>query len=264
MTLLVDNVVPFTAQGRLDPAMLRAHVLWLVGHGVSGFLPGASEMLTLDAKEKEQVIEVVSDAAVGRTVLYPCWDPASGRVVKLAEAAAAHGAAGVVVPPPLLHPAPEDAIVEWYRALARNVKVPLYAWHHPRFGNDLSPALIGRLRAEAGVEGWLDASGDFFRIRRLAATHPGRAFAFADDEPQVAGAAVAGVVSRLANCWPDLVVRAFVHKEPLADAVHLRAQHLARAGGVPALKRLLGMPMRLPMVGVDEGELARLPAAGFP
>lgn len=265
MTLLCDHIVPFTPQGRLDLTGLRALLLWQQASGVEGFVTCAAELLFLDHREKEQVIEVVADTCPGGPVLVCAWDPSPGRALRLGEHAAAHGARALVVPPPLLEPVADDAIVEWYRAFARNQPLPVLAWHSPRFGNDITPAIARRLQDEAGVAGLVDASEDLFRVRRAANARPDAVWAFADDAAGVEGlAGLAGVISRIANCYPQLAARHFKLREPdVADAVPLRARMIQRAGGLPAMKRLLGLHARLPVVGVDEAELSRLPPVAF-
>lgn len=265
VTLLCDHIIPFTPQGRVDLALLRVHLLWMQAHGVDGFVSCGAELAHLDHKEKEQIFEVVTDAASLRPVIATVWDPSPTRALRLAEQAIEHGVTAILVPPPLLAAVAEATLVEWYRAFARNLPMPVYAWHATRFGNDIGPALAARLYDEAGVAGLLDASEDVFRVRRLAAGRPDGVLAVADGTPAMAEVPhLAGVVSTIANCWPTLAARAFKQREAgVVDAVPLRARAVARAGGVAAMKRLLGMGARLPLVGVDEDELNRLPPTEF-
>ncbi|MDP2313893.1 MAG: dihydrodipicolinate synthase family protein [Pseudomonadota bacterium] len=271
MPLLVDTIIPFAADGHVDLGAVRAHALWLFAHGVDGLLPGATEFLHVDRKEKERILEVVTDVAAGRTILFPIWDPSPAYVLKLGRTAAERGATGLLLPPPLLLPVPEDSLVDWYRSVAQHLALPLYAWHHPRFGNPLTPRLLVRLATETKVAGFLDASGDLHRLRRAIEAWPGRGFATLEDglaAPEIRALAavpgLAGGVSRLANAWPELVRRAWVEgADELWDAVVRRAAAVDRAGGTAALKRALGVGSRLPLAGVDAAELARLPASTF-
>lgn len=139
-------------------------------------------------KEQERILEVVTDVGAGRTLLLPIWDPSPAYVLKLGRLAAERAAADVVLPPPLHLPVPEEALVDWYRSVAQHLTEPLYAWHHPRFGNALTLRLLERLAAETKVAGVLDASGDLHRLTRnvvigdqnvvvsdtLAPSNPGR------------------------------------------------------------------------------------------
>lgn len=265
MTLLCDHVIPFTPQGRVDLSALRVHLLWLQAHGVDGFVSCAGEMLHLEHKEKEQVVEVVADTAPNLPRIACAWDPSPTRALRLAEHAIEHGATAVVVPPPVLAPVAEGALIEWYRAFTRALPMPVYAWHDPRFGNDLGPGVSARLHEEAGVAGLLDASQDVFRVRRFAGAHPWGVLAYADHAPALPELDhLAGVVSVLANCWPELATRWYKGRDPdVAAAIPQRARALARAGGIPAIKRLLGVGARLPLAGVDEAELSKLPPSTF-
>ncbi|MDP2310144.1 MAG: dihydrodipicolinate synthase family protein [Pseudomonadota bacterium] len=275
MPLLVDTIIPFAPDGHVDLGAIRAHALWLFAQGVDGLVPGGAEFLHVDRKEKERILEVVTDVAGGRTLLVPIWDPSPAYVLKLGRLAAERGATGVLLPPPLLLPAPEDALVDWYRSVALHLTLPLYAWHHPRFGNALTPRLLQRLTTETKVAGVLDASGDLHRLRRIVAAWPGCVWASVDEVVSASELhalttlpGLAGGVSRLANAWPELVRRAWGHDtlagdDELCDAVIHRGSAVERAGSAAALKRALGVGSRLPLTGVDEAEFARLPVSSF-
>lgn len=269
--LLVDSIIPFAPDGHVDLGAVRAHALWLFAQGIDGLVPGGAEFLHLDRKEKERILEVVTDVAGVHPLLFPIWDPSPAYVLKLGRLAAERGVFGVLLPPPLLLPVPEEALVDWYRSVAQHLTVPLYAWHHPRFGNPLTPRLLVRLATETKVAGVLDASGDLHRLRRVVAAWPGKVWAGLDEGlnaqelhalSTVPG--LAGGVSRLANAWPDLVRRAWAEgADELCDALFRRASAVERAGGAAALKRALGLGSRLPLAGVDAAEFARLPVSTF-
>jgi 4-hydroxy-tetrahydrodipicolinate synthase len=271
VALLADSILPFGADGHLDLGAVRAHALWLLGSGIGGLVVGAGEVLHADRKEKERALDVVADVAAGRPVIFPIWDPSPAYIVKLGRAAADRGVTAVLLPPPLVVPMSDDALVDWFRSVAEHVTAPVLAWHHPRFGTPLSPRVLARLQAESRIAGWYDASGDAHRVRRLAEAWPGvgwttidNGFAPEDLASLAALPTLAGGVSALANAWPDLVKRAWDGREPgLGDGLARRAATLERAGGIAALKRLLGVGARLPIARVDAAEFARLPPSTF-
>ncbi len=277
LSLLVDTVVPFSAEGPLDPGALRAHTLWLVAHGVQGLLPGASEFLYVDAEEKERILEVVADAAAGRTLLASIWDPSPARSLRLGHHAADHGATAALLPPPLLLPVSEACLLTWYRAMSEALPIPVFAWHHPGFGNPLTPALCQTLAKETAIAGWVDSSGDLHRLRRVAQAARDRAWATFEDtlSPSEIGEAAAlpglcGGVSRLANAWPELVRRAWHDRAPDAlEGLARRAALVRKAGGTAALRWALRMRGRLPLDATDAtdatdaGELRRVPRGDF-
>lgn len=262
--LVCDTVVPFDATGRLDAGALRAHTLWLRAHGVEGFAPGLSETFALDTREREELLRTVRDAAPDAAMLAPIWHPSAARLLKMAALAAELGAAAVIVPPPVFCRVPEASVGDWYRTLARRITVPIVAWHDPRSDNPLTPALCGSLLGN-GVSAMLDGSGDHFRVQRLATTHPGAIWAAGDGVARHHDTAgLAGIVSRAANAYPELASRLYRARDTsVLDAVTQRARLIARAGGVPALKRLLCMNARLPLVGIEDEAFVRLPPSSF-
>ncbi len=265
MSLLVANVIPFSRTARVDAGALRAHLLWLLGSGAGGLVPLADEFLWLDPEEKEQIITLCCDVGTGKPVLPCIWAPAPGQVARLARHAEQHGAMGVVLPPPLLHALPPEALMSWYRAAATAVHIPVFAWMHPAFWNDLPPSLLERLHAEVGVAGFLDSYGDEFRVRRLARQFPGRAW-LGDDAlaGELSGfAGIAGLVSRSANVWPEMASRLWTGRADLGEAWRARTQGLKAAGDVAAIKQVLRMGTRPPFTEVDAEAMDKLPSAGF-
>jgi dihydrodipicolinate synthase/N-acetylneuraminate lyase len=267
----VDTVVPYGPDGRVDLGAARAHALWLLAHDVDGFAPAATEFLHVDRREREKLFEVYGDVAPGRPILACIWDPSPARCVRLAQHAADHGATLALLPPPLTLSVRDDVIVEWYRTIGAAIPLPLLAWSHPGFQNPLPAPLAGRLADEAQVAGWLDASGDLHHLRRLAAGHTSRTWVDLDEGftaedlvelPRIEG--LAGGVSQVANAWPELVRRAWVDGGPEpTETLARRGRAVRRAGGPAALRRLLGMHSRVPLAGVDEGELGKMPGSGF-
>lgn len=266
MTLLAATLVPYGRDGRIDPQLLRAHALWVLGHGVEGFAPLTLEFPWLRPPEKEQVLQVLGDVAAGRPLLPNVWDPDPNVAVRLAQVAVGAGAKAVLLPPPLGHAVTEDGVVAWYRVIARAVGVPTLAWFAPRYAPEPSARLLRRLRTEAGIAGLLDGYGEVARLRRLAQEWPERLWA-ADDAVLPALADTPGLVgclSELANLYPELARRLFRGgEEGLAAAWSDRARIVERAGGIPAMKRLLGVGARIPVIGADEAVLRQLPAPSF-
>ncbi len=265
MSLLVANVVPFARTSRVDTGALRAHLLWLLGSGGEGLAPLADEFLWLDPEEKEQIITLCCDVGTGKPVLPCIWAPSPGQVARLAKHAEASGAMGVILPPPLLHTLQPEALMSWYRTAAMAVHIPIFAWMHPAFGNDLSPTMLERLSGEIGIAGFLDSFGDAFRVRRLAKQFPGRAW-LGDDglAGELRGThGLAGLVSKAANVWPEMASRLWRGKEELGEAWRARSQALTRAGDVAATKHILRMGVRPPFTEVDSEQMEKLPNAGF-
>lgn len=266
----VATVTPFDARGRVDLARLRAHVLWLGTQGVNGFVPTGStgEFLYLTDREREAIHRTVLDTARGLPV-YPCtWDPSPATTQYLTDAAREQGASGVLLPPPLYYDLPDDLLEAWYRRLRDACQLPILAYHAPaHVPSAISTALYLRLRQDEVVVGMEDASGDIHRLQRLCDADPGAVFA--SDDRILARArrirTLGGFVSAIGNVWPSFCARVYRKGESqLDDALADRVARLRKAGGIRAMKSLLRMGCRGPLVAPPDEALEGLPPTEAP
>lgn len=269
MQFYVSVLTPFDARGRVDLARLRAHVLWLVAHEVNGFIStGTSgEFLYLSDREREAIHRTVLDAARGRPV-YPCtWDASPTTMSFLTDAAREQGATGILLPPPLYYTLDDVAVREWYSSISGK-GLPVLAYHNPRhLQTHVSPQLYAELRKEGILAGLTDASQDIYRLRRMARDDPGAVLASGD---RLMGSITSvpdlgGFVSTIANAWPAFCLRLFREgEEQLQDALIDRVNRVRRAGGLRALKSLMRMGCRAPLIEPPDAALLGLPPAEAP
>jgi len=254
----------------VDLDRVRSHVQGLRKEGVDAFAPTGTtgEFLYLRPAEKALIHRATLEAAAGAPVMPCVFDPDPGIMVDLARRAQDLGAFGVFTPPPVYQPVGADDILDWYERLVRALTIPVYAYHHPRTHNPIDFPLLERL-FEAGVAGMKDSSGDAGRVRLLAQVFPHRIIAGGDEllgQGPLLGP-IAGHMSGLANLRPGLC-RSLVDRsgnllQQQARGVErdeLRAR-VAEAGGLPAMKRALGMGLRAPLRQVDEEKAAALRGA---
>lgn len=267
VSFLVSLLTPFDARGRVDLAKLRAHVLWLAAHGVDGFVTGGSagEFLYLSDREREAIQRTVLDSSMGKQVIACTWDPSPTTTAYLTDAAVAQGAAAVLLPPPLYYELDDVALESWFRPTADKGRV--LTLHDPtRFVTDIPPNRYAFLKEAGLVQGLLDASDDPWRIRRLAAEHPRQIWA-ADDRGLVGLQGIeglAGFVSVLANVWPGFCLRVWRGDATLGRAVVERHAKVQQAGGLRALKSLMRMGCRPPLVAPADEQLVGLPPPESP
>ena len=253
LRFLVATLTPFDSRGRVDLPQLRAHVLWLSASGVDGFVPTGTtgEFLYLSDREREAVHRTVLDAA-GDKPVYPCtWDPSPQTTAYLCDAAREQGAAGVLLPPPLYYKLDEAAAESWYRKVADTARIKILAYHHPRYiPTPIGQDLFLRLRRANVLAGLKDSSTDLFRLRRFAELDQGGVWAGGD---RILGKAhrvpgLAGFISGLGNVWPSFCKRVLGGEEPqLEDALIDRCVKVRNAGGLRAMKGLVGMGCRAPL-----------------
>lgn len=277
MQLWCATLTPFrtspSGQSTPDLDRVRAHVRWLVERGVDALAPTGTtgEFLYLRPHERAEIHRATIAAAAELSAelsrelpVMPCvFDPDPGIMVDLARRAQDRGAWGVFTPPPVFQPVHGDDVVDWYERLVQAVRIPVYAYHHPRVHNPLDFPLLERL-VDVGVAGLKDSSGDERRVRFLAQVFPQRIIAGGE---QLLGRGkrlgpIGGQMCRLANLRPrlcrELLDGSARTLPPLVEARDAALAAIDGAGGLPAMKVALGMGRRPPVVGCDEALAAGL------
>ncbi len=265
MRFLVAIPTPFDPRGEVDHARLAAHVGALAAAGVDGFVPTGTtgEYPYLSADEKLAVYATTLEAAAGMPVIVCPWDPSPAVSARLARAALRFGAAGVMLPPPVLYDLPQRTIVAWYERMSSEIGSPILGYHNPgSFPAKLAEDTVVGLVADGVLSGVKDSSGDAARVARLVARCPDAVFPGGDRIlHQVRGLpGLGGFVSGAANLWPRLAVRIFHGGEvALGPELVARADALKAAGGLAAMKMALGMGNRSPIVDVEAAAAGALP-----
>ncbi len=269
MLLWCATLTPFTG-GRPDLGRTADHIAYLLACGVDAFGPTGTtgEFAFLRPHEKAEIHRATIEAA-GSAPVMPCvFDPDPGLMVDLARRAQDRGAWGVFAPPPIFQPLHADDICRWYARLVESVKIPVYAYHHPRTHNPIDFPLLERL-VDLGVQGMKDSSGDARRVRFLASCFPDRIIAGGEHllgQHRLLGP-IGGHMSRLANLRPRLCRELMTHGRKATDAAAERDAVLATidaAGKIPAMKRALGMGVRPPLTWCDEALADTLQADASP
>ncbi|MCC6728227.1 MAG: dihydrodipicolinate synthase family protein [Chthonomonadales bacterium] len=272
--LMVATLTPFDGNDRIDPGALRRHVEFLVGEGVAALCPVGTtgEFLYLTAGEKVRVVEETVAAAAGRVpVVAGVWGLRPRETALLCRAARAAGADAVFLPPPIYYPASDDAIHRHYAAAAADSELPVFAYNIPAYaGNALSSDLVERLVADRVIAGIKDSSAKSDRMAELVSRFSGRIAVEAASDSFAAQArelGADGFISALANIWPAAFRRLWDGETSLQPAVDAARDAVKRAGGIAALKHLLGLrgfafgDSRLPYSALSEEARAALAGA---
>ena len=129
--------------------------------------------------------------------------------VELAQAAAASGAAGLLLMPPVFFRYTDDDVRMFYRRFAREaeVDVPVLLYNIPRFGNPVSTEVALELLRDGIVQGIKDASGDRTCVDRLAEFRTQHPFTLMSGADELLGDCSGdGVISGVACAVPELVL----------------------------------------------------------
>ena len=242
----VATLTPFDGADRLDEAVLRAHVEWLVENGVQGLCPAGTtgEFLYLSADEKRRIVAETVRAAAGRVpVIAGVWALREAEMMILAKAAEDAGAQGVFLPPPIYYPANDDAIFAHYAAVHAATSLPVFAYNIPQYAaNEVSLACLDRMFTAGVIAGAKDSTGKAERVGALVQQFGSRGIIYAASdgfasEGRRLGAD--GFISAIANIAPSLFARLWAGDDSLQPHVDALRTALKQAGSIPALKHLL-------------------------
>lgn len=154
-----------------DEEGMRKHVNFLIERGVQGLVPCGStgEFISMTLEERKKVAEVVVDAAKKRVPVYVhtgCFRTKT--TIELSKHAEAVGADGVMVIAPYYLKPQEREVKEHFRALAREINIPIMAYNNVRFaGTELSMPSIVELHREGVLSSVKLAHGDAARVHDL-------------------------------------------------------------------------------------------------
>jgi 4-hydroxy-tetrahydrodipicolinate synthase len=118
---------PFLDSGDIDFATLRREVDWAFDQGIDGLGTGmVSELLKLTAAERQALAQHLVEFAEGRGPVFMGVGAESSRqALELARGAEAAGCQAVMATPPISGRLSEAGLLDYFRALADGVNIPL-------------------------------------------------------------------------------------------------------------------------------------------
>ena len=164
----------FDEQENLDDSGTREFIRFLMSFPIGGlYLTGSTgETFLMDGEERMHQVEVVMDEVGDRVPVVVHVGAMSTRAsVKLAEQAAAVGAAGVSSVPPFYFKYTNDQIYGYYRDIAEATDLPMIVYNIPLAGM-LSVDMIQRLSGIDNVKG-VKYTGTGRHHRLVLQRHPG-------------------------------------------------------------------------------------------
>jgi dihydrodipicolinate synthase/N-acetylneuraminate lyase len=219
MSKKITGIIPpvittFDKDGNFDESAQREVIRFLIDK-VDGLFPtgtyGAGPMMSIE--ERKKVMDVIVDEVKGRIpVIFMVGAPSTRDAVDLAKYAEKIGADAVGAIPPYYNKYPDSSLLEYYRAIIKAVKMPVFLYNNPHVSNNnVSPAIL-RTLADEGLAGLKDSAFSLTTFYEfLLAVPPAKYPNFTHivgTEAIAEGAVNAGakaVISGLANCWPELM-----------------------------------------------------------
>lgn len=143
-------ITPMDADGNLNEDAYRTVYEANVRAGVHGFwiAGGTGESVYLSESENGRIAAVSAEQNGGRVRnIMHVGAATTAQAARQAERAARAGVDAICAVPPFFYGVGDDAIVEYYRAVAGAADLPLFVYNLPHStGIDIGPELMGRIR----------------------------------------------------------------------------------------------------------------------
>jgi len=274
-------VTPFK-NGALDLDTLKSLVEWHIDQGSTGLVPVGTtgESPTLSHEEHETVVEAVVRAAAGRVpVIAGAGSNNTVEGIRLIRHAERVGADAALVVTPYYNKPTQAGLIAHFTALHDCCTLPIVIYNIPgRSVVDMSPETMGQLAKLPRIIGVKDATGKIERVSQQRFTCGADFIQLSGEDATALGFNAhggTGCISVTANVAPKLCAefqaatlagdyaKALAYQDrlmPLHEAIFLEP---GLAGAKYGLSRLgLCSPeVRLPLVGLTEGTMARIDAA---
>jgi len=274
-------VTPFK-DGALDLDTLKSLVEWHIDQGSTGLVPVGTtgESPTLSHEEHETVVEEVVRAARGRVpVIAGAGSNNTVEGIRLIRHAERVGADAALVVTPYYNKPTQAGLIAHFTALHDCCTLPIVIYNIPgRSVVDMSPETMGQLAKLPRIIGVKDATGKIERVSQQRITCGADFIQLSGEDATALGFNAhggTGCISVTANVAPKLCAEfqaatlagdyasALAYQDrlmPLHEAIFLEP---GLAGAKYGLSRLgLCSPeVRLPLVGLTEGTMARIDAA---
>lgn len=210
-------LTPFDAKGQVELGQLQAYVNWLIERGVHGLFPCGTngEGPAMTFAQRKLVAKSVVAAAAGRVpvvVMTGCIS--TEETIALTIHARESGASGAAIVAPWYFPHDDQALEAHFSAVAEAMPgFPLYLYDIPgNAKNAISPALAARLADRyPQIAGVKDSSKSLDKLQAFISALPGRPVIVGTDAMvlEAVQAGAAGVVSAIADCFPEVMVALF-------------------------------------------------------
>lgn len=156
-----------TPDETLDLPALQRHIAFQKSAEVDGIivLGSLGENSTLEPAEKEQIIQAAVEASGPLPVLATLAERSTRAACRYAERAAARGASGLMVLPPLQYPSDRRETVAYLRQVARATDLPIMLYNNPlAYRTDLTVDMLEELADEPRFVALKESSGDVRRV----------------------------------------------------------------------------------------------------
>lgn len=204
-------VTPFDKNGNINFSVLESYIEHLINGGIKALIPFGTtgESSTVTDKEFEDTVRFIVEKTHRRVpVIVGAGSNNTLRAAYKCAAARRLKADAVLVVTPYYNKCTQHGIIEHYKAVAKEAKIPIVLYNVPyRTCVNIEPKTLVELKKINGVVGIKEASGDIEHIRETAevCAETGLDLYCGDDALTVTTMALGGIgaISVAANVTPE-------------------------------------------------------------
>jgi len=158
----------FSPDDELDAKAMELHFRGQINAGVNGFvvLGSLGENGTLSPNEKQEIVKLATQVSNNQIpVLAGVSETTTAQACRFTEQAAANGANGFMVLPPMQYVSDKRETIHHLRAIARATDRPIMIYNNPvAYRVDITPAMFAELADEPKFVALKESSEDVRRI----------------------------------------------------------------------------------------------------
>lgn len=265
-------VTPFTPDGRLDEAALRALVAWQVEQGIDALVPVGStgEAATLSLAERERVVAITAEVVAGRVpVIAGAGSNDTAAAIENSRVLTGAGATHLLHVSPMYSKPPQRGLVAHFRAVADAASIPVVLYNVPgRTASNMEVETQLALAEHPNIVATKEASGNIEQIGEIIRRRPAGFAVLSGDDALTADVMARGgdgVISVVSNVVPA-AMHALTAAAATGDAGAVRALQdqlaalfsaaFVESNPIPvkaalAMMGRIGNVLRLPLVPLD-------------
>jgi len=208
-------VTPFTKHHDVDYLALARLINSQIEFGVDALLVlgTTGEAPTLSLDEKKSIINFATEIVKGRVpLIVGIGGNNPDSIIHLGQFAKGAGADGVMVSAPYYNKATQEGLVEFFKVISAEVKLPMIVYNVPgRCGVNILPETASEIARDKYVVGIKEASGNIEQIQDVVRLCASTAVYSGDDTIALPCYAVGceGIISVASNAKPKEVASIF-------------------------------------------------------
>ena len=254
-------ITPFTQTGVNFDAFERM-IEFQIENGTDALLVlgTTGEPATMTEAEKEAVMRFAVQKIAGRAkVIFGSGSNSTAHAVEASKKAEAMGADGLLAVTPYYNKCTQNGLVEYYRAIAGAVKIPVICYNVPaRTGVNIKPETMERIADIPNIAGIKEACGNMEQICETARRIRGKCDLYSGDDNlnlPILAIGGAGLISVSSNILPKETKQMY----ELVMAGDLPAANKLQDAMLPVIDQLFTEVNPIPakaaanMIGLDAG-----------